>query len=933
MKRICVVPQLSRQDTLFLAGLLLLTILFHFSLFLFSELSLDEDSLLFFYPLRSLHDDPHTGFWDGYMFSGFPREANPQSQLFYPPNLIFAFFHTAQGMSLLIVGHLFLGAASMYLLLRGLRLTSHAALLGALAFLLSTFWRCKIVNLGLLEGVAWVPALIYFYLLALEYRHYAFVILSVFMLSLIILAGVPHTVVYSGMFLLILTLVYLFSRVQSVIYCLFTFAQVILLSLLLTTCTWLPALLYMPYTVRNEMSLDEALAGSISWLEMWKVFLGGLEQPEISRCDPWEGTCYVGISALLFLPFSYRLMPGRLCYALGISFLFALLCTAGMQGGMYPLLYQVLPGWDLMNLPNRSLLIAAVVLPVFCAFGFESWLQAGYQKWRTVLFLVLAGFCAGAFITFALQNPWTWTTLIYPGMTSTFHPESVSATQWAVNNFLFWSFFSLVLMALHSMKRLRFEVGFVLLCILLIAQSAQYTQRLFLQTTPATWYAMPRTAQVVQERLEDQFGRVCGYAPLIDADSDVRMEYIKPVLMHRLPEVYRFSEIQGYDPMIPRAYAELLRAWGGQSAAVDPLRKLRLANLPGKMLDFLGVRYVVGYPNQEVLFVGAFHLMEPDIIQSPLKQPKEVEAVSIRWVSVGTFHVPQAAQVGRVLVLNGTETVQEFPVRMGIEIANQVLGDPLQIVPTREDIARHRAADIYRWFPIPSERGYMNVYQYIARFTLSTPSVIDTVAIEWLLPNATLSVREIDLYTSDFQGLTLVSSDAELPVYENPDALPPAYLVHHVQHYTLVDEMIEFLNQRREEDELPVFLPNNHPSPIDSSPIIRDRSSQDELIYQRPHSDEIRLQVETQVDGLVAIQENYAPAWTATLNGTPVEILQANHAFMAIAVPAGKHEIVIRYVPRMFYIGCSISGSILVILLISLGFTGRTALSESGWTG
>src|SRR5690606_13374253 len=142
-------------------------------------------------------------------------------------------------------------------------------------------------------------------------------------------------------------------------------------------------------------------------------------------------------------------------------------------------------------------------------------------------------------------------------------------------------------------------VGFVLLCILLIAQSAQYTQRLFLQTTPATWYAMPRTAQVVQERLEDQFGRVCGYAPLIDADSDVRMEYIKPVLMHRLPEVYRFSEIQGYDPMIPRAYAELLRAWGGQSAAVDPLRKLRLANLPGKMLDFLGVRYVVGYPNQE----------------------------------------------------------------------------------------------------------------------------------------------------------------------------------------------------------------------------------------------------------------------------------------------------------------------------------------------
>ncbi len=48
--------------------------------------------------------------------------------------------------------------------------------------------------------------------------------------------------------------------------------------------------------------------------------------------------------------------------------------------------------------------------------------------------------------------------------------------------------------------------------------------------------------------------------------------------------------------------------------------------------------------------------------------------------------------------------------------------------------------------------------------------------------------------------------------------------------------------------------------------------------------------------GLLFLSIPYSSGWSATLDGEPVEVLRANTAFSGIAVPAGEHTVVLRYV-------------------------------------
>lgn len=911
-------PRLNYRDALFVLFLALITVAFHPAIAFRASIPFDEDSLLFFYPLRALHQNSEVGFWDPYLFCGFPREANPQSQIGYPPNLLFEFLPVAVGYGWLLVGHLFWGGLGVYIFLRGFRLSSASSFFGALAFLLSTYWRCKITNLGLLEGASWVPWLVYFYLYALENRKWLLGFLSAIPFSFTVWVGVPHTVIYAGILLLLLTLAYAIQRPKHWLFYLLLLSAVSLATVLMTTGIWYPALLYAPESYRGTLDLSNALAGSIGITDIWKVFLGGLSQPDISRCDPWEGTLYLGVTALFMLPLGWVNMPRRLRFILLLPIAVAILFTLGEQGGLFVWLYRWVPGWSTINMPNRSLLMAAVTLPVFTAFGLEWWLrerQPGKTIPLTLGFVALLAL--GIFIWGWNRNPWVAQSMVYSAMTDIFHPDTIFSTQWAAFNLCLWLSVTAMVLLPWSLQKIRAELLVAALCLLLIGQSAQYSQRLFLQTTPPDYFSTPKTVETLKTALAESPGRVCGYAPFIDTGSDVRLRFNRPVMMHRLPEVDRVQEIQGYDPLMPRRYVELIRAWAGQSTATDELRTLRLKELPSALLSFLGVQYVVGYPTQESVFTGSFELAQPDRIVSPMKTPKVVDRVRFRWMAAGAMSAPQALEAGRAAVMSGTQTVQEFPIRFGMEIANYIL-------ESENRNALHRPAPEYRWFPIPTLGGYTSVRQYIATYPLNPPAEIDRIAIDWRLAGATLSIREIDVQSPLGSEFTLVSDVGELPVYRISGKASPVYLARQAIRYRLVDEIVEKLKRREPDDEIPVFLEENQSLAFDSPPVEFGRAEPVKMEYTRPHSDKMRVRFRSPYDGIMVIQENYSPFWGAILDGEKVEILRANHAFMAVPVSAGEHELIVEYKPKAFYMGWSVGGAAWMAVLIWVGMALRS---------
>ena len=66
---------------------------------------------------------------------------------------------------------------------------------------------------------------------------------------------------------------------------------------------------------------------------------------------------------------------------------------------------------------------------------------------------------------------------------------------------------------------------------------------------------------------------------------------------------------------------------------------------------------------------------------------------------------------------------------------------------------------------------------------------------------------------------------------------------------------------------------------------------------------------------LVLSQTHYAP-WQALVNQQPAPLLRANHAFQAVPIPAGTHDIVIEYRDRAFRLGAFITGGALLLVVL-----------------
>ena len=60
---------------------------------------------------------------------------------------------------------------------------------------------------------------------------------------------------------------------------------------------------------------------------------------------------------------------------------------------------------------------------------------------------------------------------------------------------------------------------------------------------------------------------------------------------------------------------------------------------------------------------------------------------------------------------------------------------------------------------------------------------------------------------------------------------------------------------------------------------------------------EVVIEAESPQGGWVVLNDVFHPWWRAQVNDAPVEILQANVMFRAVAVPPGKRTVTFRFAP------------------------------------
>lgn len=168
---------------------------------------------------------------------------------------------------------------------------------------------------------------------------------------------------------------------------------------------------------------------------------------------------------------------------------------------------------------------------------------------------------------------------------------------------------------------------------------------------------------------------------------------------------------------------------------------------------------------------------------------------------------------------------------------------------------------------------------------------------------------------------------ADLPPVENGEAFGPAWFVDSSVSASTPDEEIALLDSvdlRRT-----AVIGSDFPEALDKSLQIAtaDTSTvpQPEIRMVSYAPNELRYQYSSSVDKTAIFSEIYYPeGWTATIDGQPLDLFRADWILRAANLPAGNHEIVMRFAPRIYASSAAVSkvSSLALFVLLALSIVG-----------
>jgi hypothetical protein len=246
--------------------------------------------------------------------------------------------------------------------------------------------------------------------------------------------------------------------------------------------------------------------------------------------------------------------------------------------------------------------------------------------------------------------------------------------------------------------------------------------------------------------------------------------------------------------------------------------------------------------------------------------------------------------------------------------------DRTYIVTARGDLAHPdglplKAGMTNRLFTIADrENVYASRYEaYVARMEGRTPSaearppqgevrvtahspnlrLLDLLGVRFIVEGRGGAFRD----GVNSERFPVLLEDEGLRVLGNRAALPRTFIAREVEVVTDPGRVLDRLADPAFNPLATVLLEEEPPPGPASSGAGSPSTATTEITTYEPET--VVVRTESSEPGFLVLTDQYYPGWTAEVDGVPQPIHRADYLFRAVAVPAGRHEVVFRYRPSL----------------------------------
>ncbi|MEE2672168.1 MAG: YfhO family protein [Myxococcota bacterium] len=207
------------------------------------------------------------------------------------------------------------------------------------------------------------------------------------------------------------------------------------------------------------------------------------------------------------------------------------------------------------------------------------------------------------------------------------------------------------------------------------------------------------------------------------------------------------------------------------------------------------------------------------------------------------------------------------------------------------------------------DRRPLNRFVHLEQPQQLDAALVDAAAIRFVISPAPLQ----------FEGLRLLEQYPKHPLrqynpylYENPDALPRAYLAYRTQLARHNADLERLVTSRFDGHSVTVVEAEAEPldGPAEIAPV--------EMIRERPEV--LRFEVAPEHSAVLVVADAWYPGWKAWVDGNESPVLRVNGFFRGVALPAGARQVEMRFEPWSFRVGAFVSIAAAVLLAALLAW-------------